>query len=106
MIGEALHRVDTPAKCDGSAVYGIDVNVPDMLNAAIKIAPTFTGTVGRVRNEDAIAKMAGVHRIVKLPNAVAVVADKFWQANRAADALDVQFHPGPAAALSTTMIDP
>jgi isoquinoline 1-oxidoreductase beta subunit len=105
MIGEALHRVDTPAKCDGSAVYGIDVSVPDMLNAAIKIAPTFTGAVGRVRNEEAIAKMAGVHRIVKLPNAVAVVADKFWQAKRAADALDIEFDPGPGADLSTAKID-
>src|SRR5262249_55869964 len=92
-------------KCDGSAVFGIDVVVPEMLNGAIKIAPTFTGTAVRVRNEDAVARMPGVHRVVKLSNAVAVVADKFWQAKRAADALDVEFDPGAAAGLSSAGID-
>jgi len=105
LIGEPLHRLDAPAKCDGSAVFGIDVTVPDMLNAAIKIAPTFTGTVLRVRNEAAVAALPGVHRLVKLPNAVAVVADKFWQAKRAADALDVEFDLGPGVELSTGKID-
>lgn len=105
MIGEPLPRLDTPAKCDGSAVFGIDVTVPDMLNAAIRIAPTFTGALVRVRNEDSVATMPGVHRVVKLPNAVAVVADKFWQARRAADALDVEFDPGPGADLSSAKID-
>ena len=105
LIGEPLHRLDTPGKCDGSAIFGIDVTVPDMLNAAIRIAPTLTGTLLRVRNEDLITKMPGVHRVVKLPNAVAVVADKFWQAKRAADALDAEFDPGPGAELSTARID-
>jgi isoquinoline 1-oxidoreductase beta subunit len=105
MIGEPVRRVDTPAKCNGTAGFGIDVSVPGMLNAAIKIAPTFTGTVVRVRNEDAVAKMAGVHRVVTLPNAVAVVADRFWQAKRAVDALDVEFAAGPGADLSTAGID-
>lgn len=105
LIGEPLHRLDAPGKCDGSAIFGIDVTVPDMLNAAIRIAPTFTGTLLRVRNEDVITKMPGVHRVVKLPNAVAVVADKFWQAKRAADALDAEFDPGSGADLSTAKID-
>jgi len=105
MIGESVHRVDAPAKCNGSAVFGIDVVVPDMLNAAIRIAPTFTGAVGRVHNEEAVARMAGVHRVVKLPNAVAVVADKFWQAKRAVDALGVEFVAGPGGDLSTAKID-
>jgi isoquinoline 1-oxidoreductase beta subunit len=105
LIGEPLRRLDAPAKCDGSAIFGIDVTVPGMLNAAIRIAPTVTGKLLRVRNEDAITKMPGVHRVVKLPNAVAVVADKFWQAKRAADALDAEFDPGPGAELSTATID-
>jgi isoquinoline 1-oxidoreductase beta subunit len=105
LIGRPLHRLDSAAKCDGSAIFGIDVTVPGMLNAAIKIAPTFTGTVVRVRNERDIAKMPGVHRIVTLPNAVAVVADKFWQAKRAADALDILFDPGSDVDLSSDKID-
>ena len=105
LIGKPLHRLDTAAKCDGSAVFGIDVTVPDMLNAAIKIAPTFTGTVVRVRNEQVVARMQGVRGIVKLSNAVVVVADKFWQAKRATDALDVDFAPGPAADLSSAKVD-
>jgi isoquinoline 1-oxidoreductase subunit beta len=105
MIGEPVHRLDAPAKCDGSAVYGIDVTVPDMLNAAIRIAPTFTGVLRDVRNEVKVGAMPGVQRIVKFPNAVAVAADKFWQARRAVDALDVEFDPGAAAELTSARID-
>lgn len=104
LVGEPLPRLDTPAKCNGTAVFGIDVTVPDMLNAAIRIAPAFTGTVVRVRNEPAVRSMPGVHRVVTLPNAVAVVADKFWQAKRAADALDLEVDPGSAAELSSDTI--
>jgi isoquinoline 1-oxidoreductase beta subunit len=120
LIGKPVARLDTPAKCNGSAVYGIDVVVPGMLSAAIKTAPSFTGQVIAIRNEADILKMAGVHAVVKLPasiaedasprtspldNAVCVVADYFWQAKRAIDALDVTFDGGERGDLSTAKID-
>jgi isoquinoline 1-oxidoreductase beta subunit len=51
LIGKSVARLDTPAKCNGSATYGIDVVVPGMLNAAIKMAPSFTGQVIAVKNQ-------------------------------------------------------
>src|SRR5262249_12412244 len=107
------------AKCNGSAVFGIDVAVPGMLNAAIKTARSFTGQVTAIKNEADIRKMPGVHAVVKLAalaianedpgaqhprlpnlpryNAVCVAADQFWQAKRALDALEVEFDSGAAA---------
>jgi isoquinoline 1-oxidoreductase subunit beta len=123
LIGHPLARLDTPAKCNGSAIYGIDVVVPGMLNAAIKTAPSFTGRVVAIKNEADIRKMPGVHAVLRLPapaevnedagvphapqhdNAVCVVADRFWQAKRAIDALEVVFDRGAAGDLSTAKID-
>src|SRR5207244_3649538 len=96
-----------------------------MLNAAIKTAPSFTGRVVAIRNEAEVLKMTGVHAVVRLPamaianedaglqhahgaprdNAVCVVADHFWQAKRAVDALDVVFDRGEGGDLSTAKID-
>jgi isoquinoline 1-oxidoreductase subunit beta len=120
LIGTPVARLDTPAKSNGSAIYGIDVVVPGMLNAAIKTAPSFTGRVIGIKNEADILKMPGVHAVVKLPasiaedaslhtpprdNAICVVADYFWQAKRAIDALDVAFDGGENGDLSTAKID-
>ncbi len=123
LIGRPVARLDTPAKCNGSAIYGIDVVVPGMLNAAIKTAPSFTGQVIAIKNEADILKMPGVRAVVKIPasadedggsrrgpgssrdNAVCVVADYFWQAERAIDALDVVFDGGAHGDLSTAKID-
>jgi len=106
-------RLDTPAKCSGNAMFGIDVEVPGMLNAAIKTARSFTGQVTAIKNEAEILAMPGVRAVVRIAalaianedagsqhphvpqsprrNAVCVVADRFWQAKRAIDALDVEF---------------
>src|SRR5262249_20141994 len=127
LIGKPVARLDTPPKCTGSAIFGIDVVVPGMLNAAIKMARAFTGQVTAIKNEADILKMPGVRAVVKLPalaianedagaqhprlphlphpNAVCVVADQFWQAKRALDALDVVFDRGAAGDLSTAKID-
>ena len=127
LIGKPLSRLDTPAKCNGSAIFGIDVVVPGMLNAAIKTAPSFSGELTAIKNEADILKMAGVRAVVKIAalaianedagtqhpqvphlprhNAVCVVADQFWQAKRALDALDVTFDAGAAGDLSTAKID-
>ena len=122
LIGKPVARLDTPAKCNGSAIYGIDVNVPGMLNAAIMTAPSFTGQVTAIKNENAILKMPGVRAVVKIPaidyrdgssnvsgspryNAVCVIADHFWQARRALVSLDVAFDGGVHGDLSTAKIE-
>jgi isoquinoline 1-oxidoreductase beta subunit len=127
LIGKPLPRLDTRAKSTGSATFGIDVVVPDMLHGAIRSAPAFTGSLTAIRNEGEVLKMPGVRAVVRLPavhvaneeagsqhpglaqgtrhNAVCVVAERFWQAKRAADALDLAFDPGAGGDLSTAGID-
>ncbi len=103
LIGKAVSRLDTPSKVDGSAVFGIDVKVPDMLIGAILMAPTSGGTPVSVRNRDEIKTRKGVHDVVLAKDAVIVVADNYWRAKKACDALDVEWKAGPAAD-STTIL--
>src|SRR5262249_23086137 len=127
LIGKPVARLDTPAKCDGTAVFGIDVAVPGMLNGAIRMAPAFTGRVIAIRNEAEIMKMPGVRAVVQIPaiavanedpgsqhpgikqmprmEAVCVVADHFWQANQAIAALEVEFDRGDSGDLTSAKID-
>jgi isoquinoline 1-oxidoreductase beta subunit len=90
LVGTAQPRHDIPHKVDGSARYGIDVVVPDMLYAAIAAAPIPGGTLAAVAPEPAQA-VAGVHAVVPLADAVAVVADGYWQALQGLRALILQF---------------
>ena len=82
LIGKPLKRFDIPAKCDGSAIYGIDVRVPGMLYAAIAQCPVFGGVPKSV---DAAAAMSrrGIKKVVTGPDFVAVVADNWWRAQQA-----------------------
>jgi isoquinoline 1-oxidoreductase beta subunit len=82
----ARPRFDIPSKVDGSAIYGIDFTVPGMLYAAVDIAPVFGGKLLSVDSGPAEA-MPGVKRVVRLDEAVAVVADSYWRARRALAAL-------------------
>src|SRR5262245_21147014 len=89
IIGKGVKRLDTPDKVTGKAVYGIDVKVPGMLSAAIKAAPVFGA---KLKSVDAakIASMRGVKKVVKVEdNAVAVIADTWWNAKTALEALPV-----------------
>ena len=90
LTGQRLTRKDTPAKVDGSARFGIDVREPGMLHAALRRSVSFGG---RVLRYDAASVRArpGVVTVVPLEDAVAVVADSWWRARQAADALDVEF---------------
>ena len=94
LIGQSLPRLDIPLKINGSAVYGIDVAVPDMVQAAIMACPVFGGRLKRV-DETAIAGARGVMQVVKLPNAVAVVADRYWRARAALARLPIEWDVGP-----------
>ena len=79
-----------PPKVDGSAVFGIDVIVPDMKYAAVHASPVFGGTVASIDDSKA-RSMPGVRDVVSLDNAVAVVADGYWQAQQALKTVQVEF---------------
>lgn len=104
LIGKDLQRLDTPAKVDGSAEFGIDVKVPGMLYGALKFAPTVTGKVTGLRNADAVKAMPGVQAVVQAPDAAIVVATSYWLARKGADALELEVDPGPAKSLDSDQI--
>lgn len=86
VIGRPVPRLDLPAKVDGSAVYGIDASRPGMLVATIVQCPVQGGTLKAVDPAPALA-IDGVRKVVRLADAVAVVATGYWPARKGADAL-------------------
>ena len=94
-----------PSKVDGSAIYGIDFTLPGMLHAAVEIAPVFGGKLVSVDTAPA-ETMPGVKRVVKLEEAVAVVADSYWRARTALATLKPQFDDaGHGGVSSQTIFD-
>ncbi len=104
LIGKDLPRLDTPAKVDGSAEFGIDVRVPDMLFGALKMPATVTGKVTGLRNAEAVKAMPGVRAVVQAPDAAIVVATSYWLAKKGADALEIDVDPGAAKDLDSDNI--
>jgi isoquinoline 1-oxidoreductase beta subunit len=98
LIGRPLPRLDTPGKVDGSAEFGLDVQLPGMVYAAIALSPTLGGKVVSVDSTAALA-LPGVRRVLLTASGVVVVAEHFWQANKARDALRIVWDPGPNAGL-------
>ncbi len=113
LIGKPLPRLDSRAKADGSARFGIDARPAGMVYAALTMAPTLGATVAAF-DADAVRRMPGVLAVVDVSSAlegrtgagagVAVVASTWWQARQAADALPVAWTPGEHAALSSAAI--
>jgi isoquinoline 1-oxidoreductase beta subunit len=103
LIGTSPARVDVPDKVDGSARYGIDVRLPDMLYAAIRQSPTFGGTV-RALDDRGAKQVTGYHSTVVLPDAVIVVASSYWQARKALDRVEIDFAPGHLAELDSARV--
>lgn len=104
IAGQPLPRLDTRDKLTGRQVYGMDLKLPGMLNAAIRDCPVFGGKVRSV-DEAGVLKRPGVRKVVRVgDSAVAVVADTWWQARTALDALPVAWDEGPNAGLSSTAI--
>ncbi|MCC7045549.1 MAG: xanthine dehydrogenase family protein molybdopterin-binding subunit, partial [Alphaproteobacteria bacterium] len=101
IAGTSPPRFDVPSKVDGSAVYGMDVKVPGMVHAAIKQSPVFGGKV-KSYDEAKVKSMPGVLAVVQRPDAsaVAVVAERFWQAKTAMDALPIVWDEGENAKVS------
>jgi isoquinoline 1-oxidoreductase beta subunit len=104
IAGKPVKRLDTVDKTTGKQVFGMDLKLPGMLNAAIKDCPVFGG---KVKSFDAakIASRPGVKKVVKVgDSAVAVVADTWWHAKSALDVLPVEWDEGPNAKASSATI--
>lgn len=104
IIGKSVKRLDTVEKVTGKQIYGIDVKLPGMLNAAIKDCPIFGGKVRSFNAAQATA-MPGVKKVVQIENAIAVVADTWWQAKTALDAVKIDWDGGENANVSSASID-
>jgi isoquinoline 1-oxidoreductase beta subunit len=100
IIGKATKRLDTPAKINGSAQFGLDVYLPGVLTVLIARSPVFGG---KVKSFDATEarKVAGVQGVYQVPTGIAVAASGFWPAKTARDLLEIEWDEGPGAALST-----
>lgn len=112
IIGHPVPRVDIPSKVNGSAQFGIDVRVPEMLFAVVARCPTFGGKVAKFESAKAKAT-AGVLHVFEIPalgrdmftaGGVAVVADSTWSAVRGRDALEISWNHGPAVSESTATL--
>ncbi|MFZ3321170.1 MAG: xanthine dehydrogenase family protein molybdopterin-binding subunit [Usitatibacter sp.] len=103
LIGTAAKRLDTPSKVNGTAVYGIDARPPGMKFATLAQSPVFGGRVKSV--DDAAAKaVKGVRQVVRLDDAVAVVADHMGAAKKGLAALVIEWDDGPHAKLDTQQV--
>lgn len=100
LIGKPMRRVDSSGKVDGSVLFGMDVRVPGMKIATVRACPTFGGRLASVDDTHALS-IPGVLKVLKIENAVAVVADHFWAAKQGLDALVIQWERGANANLTT-----
>jgi isoquinoline 1-oxidoreductase subunit beta len=103
LAGTPQKRLDVADKVTAKPVYALDVRLPDMLHAAIVQCPVFGGALKSV-DESSIATCNGVRGVVRMPDAVAVVADSWWRAKRAADALHVTWDDRGNKHVSTAAI--
>ena len=104
IAGKPVKRLDTAAKLDGSQVFGMDLKLPGLLNAAIRDCPVFGGKVKSFDSAQ-IASKPGVKKVVRVgESAVAVVADTWWRAKTALDALSIEWDEGPNAKASSATI--
>ncbi len=99
IVGKATRRLDTPAKTNGTAEFGIDVKMPGMVYAALEQSPVIGGTVKSFDAAKAKA-MPGVVDVVQIPDGVAVVANTWWRANQARKTLSIQWDEGAGASLN------
>ncbi len=105
IVGKRTKRLDTPAKTNGTAEFGIDVKMPGMVFAALEQCPVIGGTVKSFDATKAKA-MPGVVDVVQIPDGVAVVANTWWRANMARKALTIVWDEGAGATLNDkTMLE-
>jgi len=103
LIGTRQKRFDVADKITGKPIYAIDVQLPNMLHAAIVQCPVFKGALKSV-DETKLAGVKGIRQVVKLPDAVAVVADSWWRAKKAAELLALTWDVGDNSSVSSNTI--
>jgi isoquinoline 1-oxidoreductase beta subunit len=103
IAGHPTRRLDVGRKVQGKPIYGIDVRLPNMLYASLVQCPVFNGTLKSV-DDSRLSGMPGVRKLVKLSNAVAVVADSWWRAKTAAEALKITWDDGGNSNVSSQSI--
>jgi isoquinoline 1-oxidoreductase beta subunit len=103
LIGSSPARVDVPVKVDGSAQYGIDVVLPQMLYAAVRTCPTFGGKL-KSFDDRAARTLPGFHATVPLPDGVIVTARSYWQARKALEQVKVEYELGALATLDSAKV--
>ena len=105
LIGKPVKRLDTRDKLTGKQVFGADLTLPGMLNASIRACPTFGGKL-KAFDESKVRSLPGVRAVLRVDDdAVAVVADTWWQANTALDKLPVTWDKGPNAQVDSAAIE-
>ena len=100
LVGKPIQRLDIPSKTNGSAQFGIDVRLPEMMYASIRQSPVFGGEVLSF-DEDAALNIRGVKKVIPIPNGIAVVADNTWRAEKGIKALNVKFKGGKTIGLES-----
>ncbi len=100
LIGTPAPRVDTPSKVNGSAIFGIDIVVPNLKIATVTACPVWGGTVATV-DDSATRAVPGVRDVVRTSNTVAVIGDHFWAARQGLAALRVTWNEGAGASHSS-----
>jgi isoquinoline 1-oxidoreductase subunit beta len=110
LVGKAAPRADVPAKVNGTAQFGMDVRLPGIVYAAVKLCPMLGGSPGAFNTEAAL-KIKGVERVVQLPAAgggtagLAVIGATTWHARQGAAAIDVQWQQRPLGGLNSAQIE-
>ncbi len=103
IIGRRIPRLDSQTKTDGSAVFGIDVNLPGMLIATIVHSPVF-GTKAKSFNPRKTLSMPGVRKVLPVETGIAIVADTFWQAKKGMDSLEIEWEKSENRNLSSELL--
>lgn len=103
LVGTSVADIYRAQKSAGRAVYGIDISLPGMLQAAVLHAPSFGGRL-QIDDESAAHAVPGVRAVVPVPGGVAVVADRYWRAVRGIDALQIREQPGSAMSLDSEVV--
>ena len=103
LVGKSIKRIDIPSKTNGSAQFGIDVRLPEMMYATIRQSPVFGGEVLSY-DEDAAKSIRGVKKVILIPNGIAVIADNTWRAKRGMELLNLKFHGGETIGLESKQV--
>ena len=103
LVGKSIKRIDIPSKTNGSAQFGIDVRLPEMMYATIRQSPVFGGEVLSY-DEDAAKSIRGVKKVILIPNGISVIADNTWRAKRGMEVLNLKFHGGKTIGLESQQV--